>query len=115
MKTFGELYQELGTVDAGDLSSNQQRMIYDCLRNTRSSEITTVEDHIHFIEILRKLRLAGMNQMQFMGQNFMNMIQSVLSVGEDGLYSNHIRFFYGRWFDICGDIAFCKCDFVYDR
>ena len=84
MKTFGELYQELGTVDAGDLSSNQQRMIYDCLRNTRSSEITTVEDHIHFIEILRKLRLAGMNQMQFMGQNFMNMIQSVLSVGEDG-------------------------------
>lgn len=110
MKTFGELYQELGTVDAGDLSSNQQRMIYDCLRNTRSSEITTVEDHIHFIEILRKLRLAGMNQMQFMGQNFMNMIQSVLSVGEDGLYSNHIRFFY----ELVQNVDDCDYDNVED-
>ena len=111
MKTFGELYQELGTVDAGDLSSNQQRMIYDCLHgNTRSSEITTVEDHIHFIEILRKLRLAGMNQMQFMGQNFMNMIQSVLSVGEDGLYSNHIRFFY----ELVQNVDDCDYDNVED-
>ena len=94
MKSVQEYYSELRDINPGSLSGDQKKEMYRFLQTTKPEELRTVEDHQHFIEILQKLRMATADDMKLMGKNFLNMIQSVLSVGEDGLYSNHTRFFY---------------------
>ena len=56
--------------------------------------ITSVEDGKNYIELLKKFREAVAENDKFHGKNYSQLLKSVLSVGEDGLYSNNLRFIF---------------------
>lgn len=89
-----ELYNQFANVDIGDLSNNQKKSIRSSLMTCTSEDLHTIEEHIEFIELLRKFRTASLEDMKLMGDGFISTLRSLLSVGEDGIYSNSQRFIY---------------------
>lgn len=94
MSTISELYQMYASLDTGDLSSNQKKQMYLQLSAMKTDDIQTLDEHKQFIELLRMLRQASMNDMELFGQKFLATLKSLLSVGEDGVYTNQLRFLY---------------------
>ena len=79
---------------SGSLTDDQKDLLYSILKNVKSEELKTIEDHRTYIEILAHLRKSLMRGMRLMGQKFLDTLESLLSVGEDGAYSNKLRFLY---------------------
>lgn len=94
MGTIQELYSRFGKVDFGDITSNQKKELYKVLSSIKADEISTLDEHKMFLEVLQKLRRATAEDTALYGKNFRETIQSLLSVGEDGVYSNSKRFIY---------------------
>lgn len=121
MNGIHELYKQFGKIHPGDLSGNQKKEIYTILKNTPPQALTTLEDHKMYIEVLQKLRQSTMDEMQLMGKKFLATLESLLSVGEDGVYSNNQRFIYEliQNVDDCEyeDITDCNLEvrFCYDH
>lgn len=94
MGTIQDLYERFGKLDFGDITSNQKKELYKVLSGISKDEVTTIEEHKMFLEVLQKLRRATAEDTALYGKNFRETIQSLLSVGEDGVYSNSKRFIY---------------------
>lgn len=94
MKKIYSLFEQYGNVDAGDLSSNQKKEMYSLLKTMSPEELTTVEEHKMYVQILKKLRQSSMDEMQLLDKKFVATLESLLAVGEDGVYSNNQRFIY---------------------
>ena len=94
MNKHQEEFEVFLKINSGDISSNQIKKIYSLLDSMEPSELTTIEDHKNYIEILRKFRQVNLETMRFMGKKFVQTLESLLSVGEDGVYSNNYRFIY---------------------
>jgi hypothetical protein len=89
-----KMYSQYVNIDIGDLSSNQKDSMYELLKDAKPEEVRTLEEHKRYIEILQKLRMASMKDMERMGAKFLETLKSLLAVGEDGVYSNSQRFIY---------------------
>lgn len=89
-----ELYKQYEKIDVGDLSSNQKKTIKDTLKTCIADDLRSVEEHKMFIELLQMFRMASLEDMSLMGDGFISTLRSLLSVGEDGIYSNSQRFIY---------------------
>ncbi|MCR5587690.1 MAG: hypothetical protein K6F77_09215 [Lachnospiraceae bacterium] len=89
-----KIYKEFADIDIGDLSNNQKDTIYNELSSAVPSDLESIDDHRMFIEVLKKLRLSNIRDMERVGEKFLDTIKSLLSVGEDGVYSNGHRFIY---------------------
>jgi hypothetical protein len=61
---------------------------------TTPNELVSVEDHANYIQLLALLRSSLIEDSALWGRNFNKMLESLLSVGEDGVYSNSLRFIY---------------------
>lgn len=113
-KIITELAAKYRNVAVGDLSNNQKKELYNVLKNLRPEDLTTVEDHKTYIELLQKLREAGVADLQLQGRKFLYTLKSLLSVGEDGVYSNKNRFLYEliQNVDDCDykDVKDCRLD-----
>ena len=94
MSTIHELYQLYAGLDTGDLSSNQKKQMYSQLGSMKPADIQTIDEHKKYIELVRMLRQASMDDMELFGQKFLSTLKSLLSVGEDGVYTNQLRFLY---------------------
>ena len=94
MKKIYSLFEQYGNVDAGDLSSNQKKEMYSLLKTMSPEELTTVEEHKMYVQILKKLRQSSMDEMQLLGKKFVATLESPLAVGEDGDYSHNQRVNY---------------------
>ena len=94
MSTIHELYQLYAGLDTGDLSSNQKKQMYLQLGSMKPADIQTIDEHRMYIELVRMLRQASMDDMELFGQKFLSTLKSLLSVGEDGVYTNQLRFLY---------------------
>ena len=114
MPTIHELYQMYAGLDTGDLSGNQKKQMYSQLGSMKPADIQTMDEHRQFIELVRMLRQASMNDMELFGQKFLATLKSLLSVGEDGVYTNQLRFLYEliQNVDDCdyADISDCNLD-----
>ena len=64
------------------------------LKNIDSNDLVTIEDHIKYLELLKAFRVGVANSDKLKGDNYPALLQSLLSVGEDGVYSNSLRFIY---------------------
>lgn len=113
-----DLQQEFGEIEEGDLTSKQKKRLYAVLGSFQPSDLKTVEDHRSYLEILQKLRKASFDDMKIQGGNFLKTLRSMLSVGEDGVYSNKERFLYEliQNVDDCDytDASDCKLDIQFD-
>ena len=89
-----QLRQKYEHIDCRDLGSRQLEQLRDGLKSVSSEEILSSEDGKAFIELLRKLREAIAENDKLHGENYPNLLNSLLSVGEDGLYSNSLRFIF---------------------
>lgn len=94
MGVIQELDKKFGRLDFGDITSNQKKELYRVLSGISKDEVITIEEHKVFLAILQKLRRATAEDTALYGKNFRETIQSLLSIGADGVYSNSKRFIY---------------------
>lgn len=64
------------------------------LKNIDASDLVTVNNHIKYLELLKAFRVGIAKSYELTGDNYPALIKSLLSVGEDGVYSNSLRFIY---------------------
>ena len=91
LRQLRDLYEH---VDYRDLSNRQLDHLWDGLKNVSPEEISSSEDGKAYIELLRKFRESIAENDKRHGTNYPGLLKSVLSVGEDGLYSNNLRFIF---------------------
>lgn len=121
MSTIHDLYQMYAGLDTGDLSNNQKKQMYSQLGSMKPADIQTIDEHRKYIELVRMLRQASMDDMELFGQKFLATLKSLLSVGEDGVYTNQLRFLYEliQNVDDCdyADVSDCNLDiqFRYEK
>ena len=64
------------------------------LKTVSTDEVVTLEDHKVFLDLVRSFRVGLAKSDRLKGDNYPSLLASLLSVGEDGLYSNNLRFLY---------------------
>lgn len=94
MTGLKDLYLEYGAIDHRDLGSAQLTDLRDKLKGMPSEEIRSAGDGEQYISLVQKFRKAIEENDKLHGENYLGLINSVLSVGEDGLYSNDLRFIF---------------------
>lgn len=94
MGMLQNLSDTYGGTDCRDLGSRQLEMLRDGLKRVSADEIQSAKDGKLFIELLRKFREAVAENDKLHGENYPQLLNSLLSVGEDGLYSNSLRFIF---------------------
>ena len=94
MTTLQKLSDTYGCIDCRDLGSRQLETLRDGLKQVSANEIKSASDGRVFIELLRKFREAVAENDKLHGENYPQLLNSLLSVGEDGLYSNSLRFIF---------------------
>ena len=91
LREINELY---GNTDCRDLGSRQLEELRDGLKNVSPEEIKSSSDGLMYIKLLHMFRSAVAENDKFHGENYPSLLNSLLSVGEDGLYSNNLRFIF---------------------
>lgn len=118
MTTLQQLQSDYGEVDCRDLGSRKLEQLRDGLKEVVSAEIVTADSGREFIELLKKFRKAVAENDKLHGDNYPQLLNSLLSVGEDGLYSNSLRFIFEliQNVDDCDykDSSDCKLDMRFD-
>ena len=94
MSTLQELFEEYRGVDFRDLGSRKLEVLRNALKKLPKEEITSIEDGKRFLELLRNFREALAENAKLNGENYPNLLKSILTVGEDGLYSDSLRFIF---------------------
>lgn len=94
LQKFQDVYIKYLNIDIGELTSNQKDYLYNFLKHILPEDLCDIKEHKMYIELLQKLRMANVKDMEIVGEKFLTTISSLLAVGEDGVYSNGQRFIY---------------------
>lgn len=89
-----DLFETYGNIDCQDIGSRQLTQLRDGLKTIQSDEIQSSAEGHTFIDLLYKFRKAVAENDKLHGENYPQLLNSILSVGEDGLYSNNLRFIF---------------------
>lgn len=106
MSSLDQLFAEYGYLSHDELTQSQIKILQTKLKETDESVITSTTDAQHFLELLRKFREYIADGDKLHGKNYPNLLSSLLSVGEDGLYSNNLRFI----FELIQNVDDCEYD-----
>ncbi len=91
MMDIREIYQNYSQ---DSLPVEWKKELKELLSKVKPEELRTLEEHRLYVEILRKLRKYISEDLALYGKHFPDTIKSLLAVGEDGVYSNSLRFIY---------------------
>lgn len=94
MINIKEIHSKYMSIEMGDLSDNLKNEMYKILSTVRQEDLRTMEEHKMYVEVLHRFRKASMASVELFGKNFKKTLDSLLMVGEDGVYSNNQRFIY---------------------
>lgn len=94
MAMLQQLRNQYDNIDCRDLGSRQLDQLRNGLKSVAAEEITSSEEGKAYIELLKKFREAVAENDKLHGDNYPDLLNSLLSVGEDGLYSNSLRFIF---------------------
>ena len=118
MTILQQLQDEYDKKDCRDLGARQLQLLRDSLKKVQLNEIKSAENGRKYIELLKKFREAVAENDKLHGENYPQLLNSLLSVGEDGLYSNSLRFIFEliQNVDDCdySNPADCKLDMQFD-
>ncbi len=118
MATLQQLRRRYDSIDCRDLGARQLEQLRDGLKSVTAKEIDSSEDGKAYIDLLRKFREAVAENDKLHGENYPVLLNSLLSVGEDGLYSNSLRFIFEliQNVDDCDFLSSddCKLDVRFD-
>lgn len=114
---IASLYDKYRSVNVDEINK-KHKIELEGLKKYTSEDLCTLDEHRMFLELLRKFRQSLVDDLDFYGKNFKNTIEKLLSVGEDGVYSNRMRFLYEliQNVDDCNYINpdNCKLDILFD-
>lgn len=91
MDTLQNLKTQYGHEDCRDLGTKKLKQLREELKKVSPDEISSSEDAKAFIALLKKFREAVAENDKLNGENYREVLKSLLSVGEDGLYSDSLR------------------------
>lgn len=94
MSKIQELYDKYHGMEIGQISLDQSGELREKLESFCVGDLITLEDHQKFLEILALFRQYNLRSMSLAGKRLVATLESLLSVGEDGVYSNGQRFLY---------------------
>ena len=118
MTIFQQLQTKFGRDNCGKIEIEQLEQLRDDLKKVLPTDILSANDGKSYIDLLRKFREAVARVDKLHGDNYPQLLNSLLSVGEDGLYSNSLRFIFEliQNVDDCEykDSADCKLDMRFD-
>ncbi len=86
--------QEIQKRFSSDLTLPQSSELRGILAKFQPEDLKTVEEHRMYLELLAKFRCFGVEAIKQQGTMLLSTLESLLSVGEDGVYSNSLRFIY---------------------
>lgn len=99
-----ELAKKYAELKSKDFTLGQIEELKDGLRNVKTQEVNSIETANLFLTLLKKLRTYLAVSLEMNGDNFSELLTSILSVGNDGIYSNHLRFI----FELIQNVDDCK-------
>lgn len=118
MGSFQQLCENFGKIDGKDLGYTQSEQLRRELREVAPDEIRSPEDGKTYVHLLRKFREALAAWDQLKGENYSDLLHQLLSVGEDGVYSDPLHFMYEliQNVDDCdyADLNDCALDMRFD-
>ena len=100
------LFERFGDLNYLDISIGQQSELQYALKTIQVKEVDSLESGKRFILLVQLLRKAIEGNDKLHGDNYLKLLKSILSVGEDGLYSNDLRFL----FELIQNVD--DCDFI---
>ena len=119
MTKIDELYTKYGRLDTHNMTICDSDILRKELEVFPKEELYTIEDHKKYIELLAKFRTYNFATLGTIGSQFWKMISSLLAVGEDGVYTNKMRFLYEliQNVDDCDydDINNCNLEILFER
>ena len=112
MRHFGEIYRAYSGKEPGQFTDDEKAVMRSELKAVPASELKTREDHLHYIQLVGLFRRSMLKTFELVGDNFLEMIRSMLMVGEDGLYTDKLRFLFEliQNVDDCDDTNLTDCD-----
>ena len=106
MSSLDQLFTEYGSLSHDQLTQSQIKILRNKLKEIDEGEVRSTDDAQHFLMLLRKFRAYIADADKLHGANYPNLLSSLLSVGEDGLYSNNLRFI----FELIQNVDDCEYD-----
>ncbi len=94
MALLQELQKRFEQKDSNCFSQIELTELSDGLKKVQPSEIHSVKDGSLYITLLKKFREAVAGFDRFNGEQYPQLLNSLLSVGQDGLYSDKLRFIF---------------------
>ena len=94
MALLNRLFQKFGAMQRTDITLQQLEELRDGLKSVEAVEIASLTNAQDFLLLLRKFREGVAEADKLHGDNYPQLLNSLLSVGEDGLYSNNLRFIF---------------------
>lgn len=91
---FQDICKTYSNSESRKLGIDQLFDLKNQLKDVDHKEIDSISDAKSFISLLRKLREAIAESDKLHGENYPELLSSLLSVGENGLYSDNLRFFF---------------------
>jgi len=115
---FADICVQYAGLDYKKLNIDDLEEIKRVLGSVQPEELVSQQDHVQFINLLQKLRSAIADNNKLNGDGFNQWLESSLSVGEDGLYSDKLRFIFEliQNVDDCDyeDIGDCRLDIQFN-
>lgn len=94
MTTLQALYETFGAANYRKLDDDQKDQLWYALQDILPEEVSSAEDGKKFLQLLYTFRKATTPNYKWIGDNYSKLQNSMLSVGEDGLYSDSLRFLF---------------------
>ena len=94
MSRLKKLQEEYGSLDCRDLSPRLSKQLRNGLKEITQDEISSSEDGKSYIELLKKFREAIAEMDKNNGENYLERMRQILTNGNDGLYSDSLRFIF---------------------
>ena len=111
MSSLDQLFQEYGILNYDQLTQIQIKALRDQLKSVSADEITSSDKARRFLSLLRTFREYIADADKLHGDNYPDLLSSLLAVGEDGLYSNNLRFI----FELIQNVDDCEYDNAADH
>ena len=94
MSKILDLKTEYHNYDSRSMNNHQKTALREALRTFSVGDLTSVDEHKMYVELLKLFRTSLAEDDKLKGDNYPALLESLLSVGEDGVYSTPLRFLF---------------------
>ena len=110
MMTIYKAYDKYIAMNKEDLTYKDTEQLRTYLESVRQSDLTNLDEHKKYLELLGHFRLAVLKYTNLLGDRFYNTLKALLGAGADGVYSEKVRFIY----ELIQNVDDCEYDNVED-